>query len=323
MSLEEKVGQMFLPRCPQKEAVSVVETYHLGGYILFDEVIRPYTKEQFTEHNEAFQAASMIPMLIAVDEEGGSVNRLSWYTNYRKEPFQSPQELYQKGGLDQIKLDTKEKDALLKSVGINVNLAPVADVSTNEQDFIYARSFGKDAEQTSAYVTQVVTQMKEDQMGSVLKHFPGYGNNKDTHTGSSLDERSYESFQQSDFLPFEAGSKAGAGGILVSHNIVTSIDQQTPASLSLPVHEILRNKLHFTGVILTDDLYMKAIRNEWSDEEAAIKAVQAGNDMLIIRHYDTQIPALIQAVKDGTISEARINESVIRILTWKRELGLL
>lgn len=165
--------------------------------------------------------------------------------------------------------------------------------------------------------------MKADQMGSVLKHFPGYGNNQDTHTGSSLDKRSYDNFVKQDFLPFEAGIEAGAGSILVSHNVIMAVDENNPASLSPKLHEILRQDLKFDGVIFTDDLYMDAIRKTRGLEEGAIEAVEAGNDMLIIRNYKVQIPAVLRAVKEGTIKEERINESVKRILLWKKQLGLI
>ena len=119
-------------------------------------------------------------MLIGVDEEGGTVVRVSSNPNLRGTKFQSPQALYSEGGFDRITSDTAEKDALLRDLGINVNFAPVCDVSTDPSDFIYARSFGMDAEQTGEYVRTVVTQMVSDKTGMVLKHFPGYGNNADT-----------------------------------------------------------------------------------------------------------------------------------------------
>ena len=140
--------------------------------------------------------------LDAVDEEGGKVNRVSRYPAFRQAPFPSSQVLYENGGFDAVRLDTLEKSRLLKSLGINVNFAPVCDISQDPADFIYDRSFGKDASLTSAYVETAVQAMKEEQMGCVLKHFPGYGNNADTHTGISYDRRPYETFTSSDFLPF-------------------------------------------------------------------------------------------------------------------------
>ncbi len=323
MSLEEKIGQMFFVRCNKTTALDDLKNYHLGGFILFSEDFSNQTKSSMKDVISGYQSVAQIPLLIGVDEEGGTVNRISKYTAFRKVPFQSPQELYQSGGLDLIENDTIEKSNLLKSLGININLAPVCDVSTNSSDFIYKRSFGKNAEETSDYVKTVVTTMNNQGIGSTLKHFPGYGNNVDTHTGIAIDKRSSEQFYTNDFLPFEAGISAGAGSILVSHNIVMAFDRTYPASLSSNIHTILRNDLNFDGVIMTDDLSMDAIKDYTDNEAAAVLAVQAGNDLIIASDYNVQIPAVIAAVKNEEISLDDINASVLRILNWKLSLGLI
>lgn len=323
MTLEEKIGQLFFVRCRKDAGETDIKTYNLGGYILFAEDFKEQTKTSMKEIIRGYQDSSKIPLLIGVDEEGGTVNRVSKYPAFHSTPFQSPQALYQNGGFDLIKQDTLEKSELLKSMGINVNLAPVCDVSTNSENFIYKRSFGKNADATSDYVTTVVSIMNSEQIGSTLKHFPGYGDNVDTHTGIAIDERSYESFQSSDFLPFQAGIKAGAGSILVSHNIVKSMDENYPASLSLEVHNILREELGFKGVIMTDDLSMDAIKEYTDDKEAAVLAILAGNDLIVASNFDVQIPAVIAAVNDNIITEERIDESVMRILIWKSSIGMI
>ena len=322
MSVEEKVGQMFMVRAPKENADKRVSEYHLGGYIMFGRDFDNKTKEEVINNIASWQSAADIPMLIGVDEEGGTVNRISTNTEFRSEPFKSSQELYKEGGFDLIYEDTITKANFLKELGINVNFAPVVDVSTNLDDYIYKRSFGKNANLTSEYALTVVTAMKEANIASVLKHFPGYGNNTDTHTGISIDNRTLESFKESDFLPFEAGIKAGANIILVSHNIVTNMDSNNPASLSTRVHEILRNDLGFAGVIITDDLYMDAISKNY-DSSVAVLAILAGNDLICTTDFESQIPEVIAAVEDGTISIDRINESVRRILELKLELNLI
>ena len=211
----------------------------------------------------------------------------------------------------------------MRSLDINLNLAPVCDVSQNPEDYIYPRTLGLDAEQTARYVQTVVSEMTAQGMGCVLKHFPGYGGSQDTHTAIARDDRPYEAFAQSDFLPFQAGIEAGAGMVLVSHNIVSCMDNQYPASLSPAVHNILREELGFQGVIVTDDLAMSGAEDFAGAEQAAVLAVLAGNDLLCCTDYQLQIPAVLQAVKDGTISLARIDQSVLRILELKVELGLL
>lgn len=327
LTLEEKVGQLFFVRVPDTDAVSDVSTYHLGGYILFGRDTADKTADALIQTIQSYQDAAAvdtgIPLLIGVDEEGGTVVRVSANPAFRAEKFRSPQALYNEGGFDLITSDTREKDELLASIGVNVNFAPVCDVSTDPNDFMNARSFGKDAAQTSEYVRTVVGQMAADGMGMVLKHFPGYGNNIDTHTGIATDERPIETFRESDFLPFAAGIEAGAQSALVSHNIVTCMDSELPASLSPAVHDILRDELGFEGVIMTDDLIMEAITDYTGGENAAVLAVQAGNDMLVSSDFVTQYNAVLAAVQDGTISEDRIRESAIRVIRWKMDLGLL
>lgn len=324
MTLEEKVGQMFFVRYTEDETVlNEIEQYDMGGLILFARDFEGKTKEDVVSQISACQDTSKIPLLIGVDEEGGIVNRVSKFTEFRSEPFKSPQELYAEGGLELIASDTAEKCALLSSLGINVNLAPVCDVSEDSSSFIYDRTFGKDASLTSEYVKVVVTNMKTNKMGSALKHFPGYGDNGDTHTDIITDNRPLEQFRNSDFLPFKAGIDSGADMVLVSHNIVTSMDSTCPASLSSAVHDILRNELGFNGVIMTDDMSMGAITEYTDGKAAAVQAVKAGNDLICCTDFAVQIPAVIEAVKNGEIPEEQINASVKRILQMKINLGII
>ena len=323
MTLEEKVGQMFIARCPGEGAAEKAAEYHLGGYILFGVDFRDKSREQVVEEIAGYQAAADLPLFIAVDEEGGTVNRVSLNSALREEPFQSPQALYAQGGLELIASDTREKCRLLKDLGINLNFAPVCDVSTDPGDFMYRRSFGQDGEQTARYVSTVVENMAGTGVGCVLKHFPGYGNNADTHTGIAYDQRGWESFLNSDFLPFQAGMESGAGMVLVSHNIVACMDGEYPASLSAQVHRILRNELGFDGVVVTDDLAMDGVRDFVSDDRAAVLAVQAGNDLLCCTDFERQLPTVVAAVESGEIPEERIDQSVLRILELKLELGIL
>lgn len=321
MTLEEKVGQMFLVRCPEAGGAEAVARWQFGGYVLFDRDFSGYTAQEAADTIASYQAEAAIPLIISVDEEGGSVTRVSDY--YRDTPFWAPQELYAEGGWELIISDTKEKAELLKSLGINVNLAPVCDVPQSPEDFIYDRSFGTDPVLTGEFVVKTLDTMSQYGVGCVLKHFPGYGNNADTHTGSATDGRSYEEFLKRDFLPFEAGIEAGAQAVLVSHNMIACMDPNVPASLSVRVHEQLRRQLEFDGVIITDDLAMDAIREFAGQTDAAVLAVEAGNDLLCCDDYEEQIPAVLEAVRSGRIAQERIDESVRRVLSWKEQLGLL
>lgn len=328
MTLEEKVGQMFFVRCPDVQAAEKVSEYHLGGYLLFGRDFQTstgdwLTAEAFTANVATYQAAAEIPLLIGVDEEGGTVARATRNPNLFSAKRQSPQAVYAQGGMEAVLEDTRQVNQGLLSYGINVNFAPVADVSTDSSDFIYDRSFGQDAAATADYVSQVVTEMDTVGIGSVLKHFPGYGSNTDTHTGVAIDERPWETFVNEDFLPFQAGIDAGADCVLVSHNVVTCMDDTLPASLSPEVHQVLREELGFTGVVLTDDLAMDAVEAYAEDGSVAVLAVLAGNDMIVTTDFTTQIPQVIAAVEDGTIDESLIDQAVSRVLGWKYDLGLL
>lgn len=323
MTVEEKVGQMFFVRCPDTGAVEAVSQYKLGGYILFGRDFKDKTAEQVRNDISSYQSASGVPLLIGTDEEGGTVVRASSNPNLFSHRGLSPQALFAEGGMDSIIQDARQKSVTLLGLGVNVNLAPVADVSTDPNDFIYDRSFGQDAQATAEYVSNVVKTMDAEGIGSVLKHFPGYGNNVDTHTGVAIDERPYETFQTSDYLPFTAGIQAGADAVLVSHNVMSCVDNQLPASLSPAVHNELRSTLGFQGVIMTDDLAMDAVAAYAGDQSPAVMAVKAGNDMIITTDFQPQISEVVQAVKSGEIDEAQIDQSVTRVLQWKYDLGLL
>lgn len=323
MTLEEKVGQMFLARCPETDAAEQASQYALGGYILFGRDFQNKTREQAAADIAALQAAVKTPLLIAVDEEGGTVNRVSRYKAFRSVPFKSPRALYDEGGFDLIQTDTADKCRLLSSLGINVNMAPVADVTLDTSAFMYQRSFGRSAELTAQYVRNVVSVMEAEGMGSVLKHFPGYGDVGDSHTAMTFDDRPLETFENADLQPFREGIACGADAVLVCHNVVQAMDAENPASLSPAVHTLLREELGFDGVIVTDDLYMDAIRQFTSAPEAAVLAVEAGNDLICCTEFEQQVPAVVEAVRAGRISESRIDDSVLRILLWKIDLGIL
>ena len=324
MSLEEKIGQMFLIRYSDDQTVlSDIAQYNPGGILLFAKDFENHTKESIKAQLDTCQQASGTPLIIGVDEEGGVVTRISRFTNFRSERFKSPQDLYAEGGFERIASDTDEKCALLKSIGINVNLAPVADVSEDPSSFIYDRTIGQNAEITSEYVRTVVGRMKANGMGSALKHFPGYGDNGDTHTDIITDTRPLGAFVSGDLLPFQAGIDEGTDIVLVSHNIVSCMDPDYPASLSPTVHALLRNTIGFDGVIMTDDLVMSAITEYTDGKSAAVQAVIAGNDLLCCSDYAVQVPAVIEAVKSGVISEERINESAKRIIQMKLALGII
>lgn len=323
MTIAEKVGQLFLVRYPGDTALTDSQTYHLGGFLLFGQDVENATAESLINQIQTLQANSDIPLLIGADEEGGTVTRISRNANLVASPFLAPQTLYQNGGWEAITADTKQKTEILTNYGIQLGLFPVADVSTDPNAFIYDRTIGLDAAGTSTFVETVVKSLAGTGVASTLKHFPGYGNNRDSHVEIVRDTRTLEELRTNDFLPFEAGIKAGADSILVSHNIVTSIDDTQPASLSPKVIQVLREELGFEGVIMTDDMDMLGLADFTSQEQAGLAALKAGNDLVLSSSYASQIPVVITAVENGDYPEADLDASVRRILTLKESLGLL
>ncbi len=320
MSLDEKIGQILLVRYPDNNAVELLNQYHFAGYVFYEKDFKDKTEKEVQNMINKLQNASTIPLLTAVDEEGGTVVRVSSNSNLVASPFKSPRELYLSGGFSSITQDTITKSRVLKNLGLNLNLAPVVDVSTNSSDYMYARTLGEDTTLTSTYAKTVIQASHGTGVSYTLKHFPGYGNNADTHTTSATDSRSYEDIVNNDLPPFTAGIAAGAEAVLVSHNTVTSIDSENPASLSPAVHNLLRNELGFTGVIITDDLSMGAVS---SIDNATVKAVLAGNDLIITTDYEESVNSIKTATYDGTISEALIDKLAFRILAWKYYKGLM
>ena len=318
MSIEEKIGQLFMVRYDSGMTTDY-SNYNPGGYVLFSKDIDNQTKDSLKA--ELSSITSKIPLAFAVDEEGGFVTRVSRNPNLRSERFASPKTYFEQGGYDLLKEMEKEKAELLLSVGINVNFAPVADVSTNPDDFIYNRSFGHNAEETSEFIKNMVSYANDSKITSCLKHFPGYGNNKDTHTGSAYDDREYSVFTTSDYLPFEAGIKEKVPMIMFSHNIISSVDPENPASLSSKMHEELRDKLGFSGIIITDDLAMSAIKDNYTD--GAVRAVNSNNDLIITSDFINDFNKVLDAYNNKLIDENIINKAVVRIIAWKYSYNII
>lgn len=323
LSLEQKVGQMFLARCPESGAAEAVAQYGLGGLLLFGRDFVGETPGTMCAKIQGYQAAAALPLLIAVDEEGGTVTRVSSYTAFRSSPFASPRELYSQGGMDAVLSAEAEKAQLLAGLGINVNMAPVCDIATEPGAFMYKRSLGQSPEITGQFVSGAVRTMQEQGVAAVMKHFPGYGNNADTHVGIARDSRSLSELESRDTQPFYDGIAAGGGAILVSHNIVEALDAQNPASLSPAMHRYLRLAMGFDGVIITDDLSMDAIAKQYGVGEAAVLAVLAGNDLLCSTEYRTQYSAVLDACRSGRIPEETVNQAVYHVLAWKQSMGIL
>ena len=322
MTIQEKVGQLFIVQYRQQD-VEYLSNFTPGGYLLFAKDVQNHTKESLKKELSDDQKLNKYGLIFAVDEEGGFVTRISRFKNFRDEKFLSPKSYYQQGGYELLEQTENEKAKLLKELGFNLNLSPVSDISTDPEDFMYERAFGGDAAATSDFVSHMVKYANNNKISSCLKHFPGYGNNVDTHTGGAIDERPYETFTTSDYLPFKAGIDAKVPCVLVSHNIVKSIDDKFPSSLSEKVVGELRNKLGFTGIIITDDLTMDAVKEYVEKGEAATLALNAGNDMIITGNFMSMYKEVLNSYDEGKISEETINKAAIRVIAWKYYNGIL
>lgn len=328
LTLDEKIAQLFIIGTSLNSDFENLKKYQFGGYLFFKDFFNNKTEEQLKKEISEFQSYSKIPLLIAVDEEGGSVVRVSNNKNLIEQPFKSPSELYKIGGFEEIRKDTINKSAFLSKLGINLNFAPVIDITTNPNDYMYKRSLQKEEYLTAMYAKTVISASKDYNVSYTLKHFPGYGSNKNTHTEESIDTRTYEDIYDNDLEPFREGIKEGAEIIMVSHNTVTSIDNK-PASISVKIHELLRNELDFTGIIITDDIIMSAIQNEYTIQNAIIEAILAGNDMIIVTidkntkiTYKDIIETVKKKVEEGKISRELIDELALNVLSWKYYKGL-
>ncbi len=320
LTTDEKIAQLLLVRYPDTNQKEILAKNQFAGYVFFEKDFKDKTEDAVKKEIESLQNVSKVPILTAVDEEGGSVVRVSSNTNLAKEKFKSPRELYLEGGMGRIREDTVTKSALLKNLGLNLNLAPVVDVSTDENDYMYSRTIGEGVDITSTYAKTVIEASKGTGVSYTLKHFPGYGNNEDTHKDVASDQRSYEDIEKNDLPPFKSGIDAGAEAILISHNTVNSIDSTNPASLSPSVHNVLRNKLGFTGISITDDIAMKALD---PIERPSVKALLAGNDLVITTDYEKSIQEIKTALENGELNENIINKGAFRVIAWKYYKGLM
>jgi len=319
MTLKEKIAQLLLVRYPEKNQQQILQKYQFGGFIFYEKDFKNKTEKEVQEMITSLQKTASIPLLTAVDEEGGSVIRISSNSKLVSEPFKSSQELYALGGFQKIKEDTERKSKILANLGINLNLAPVVDVSTDQDDYMFKRSFGKNTELTALYAKSVIEASKKAEVSYTLKHFPGYGKNIDTHLNTSIDNRTLQDIFKKDLPPFSSGIKAGAEAVLISHNIVNCIDEENPASLSPNIHNLLYKDLQYTGITITDDIAMGALNKI---DQPTLKAILVGNNIIITTNYETSIHELETSIEKGIITEEFIDKLATNVLAWKYYKGL-
>ena len=318
MALEEIVGQLYMVHY-NANSMEKIKKYHLGGLVLFGDAFKNKTKDEVIAMTNALQEQATIPLFLAVDEEGGTVIRISSNKNLSDKAFLSPRTLYKQGGFELIRSDNIKKNELLKELGLNINLAPVLDISNDKNDYIYSRSIGLSPKLTGEFAINIIESSKESGIANVLKHYPGYGKNKDTHKSSSIDTRTIEEVEE-DLIPFKMAIDKEASAIMISHNTVIAIDEDNPASISINNHNYLRNTLNFKGMIITDALNMGATADI---KDMGIKSILAGNNILITKNFARDIEEIIDNVNNGILSEYYLKELAIKVIAWKMQMGLV
>ncbi|AEV94406.1 glycosyl hydrolase family 3, N terminal domain containing protein [Pediococcus claussenii ATCC BAA-344] len=326
MTLDEKIGQLFVPEASSDDVANAynIKKYHLGGMLLMGNAYMG-DRAQFKAKIKQFQKNAQIPLTISTDQEGGLVSRLSYNPAISKRSYYpSPQEAYQTGGMKNVKYWYSQTAIDLKSLGINWNFAPIADVSLDPNNYIFGRTIGKGYKGTGDYIKDVIPEIQKHNVAASLKHFPGYGTAANTHVGSATSYKSVAQYEKEDFVPFKDGIKAGADSIMVTHIIMSKVDPYVPASLSKKDIDLLRKELHFKGVIVSDSLQMGAVSDyvALTGISRDVTAFRAGNDVLLSDDFVQGIPEIKQAITDKQISMKRLDKSVERILMMKHKIGL-
>lgn len=338
MTLEEKIAQLFFITPEALTGVATVteagdlteecyKQYPVGGIIYFRENIE--SRQQLSSMLRRMQEISTerigLPAFLGTDEEGGRVTRI-YGSSITDIPYVGS--MYSVGTSGDLQAAYETGNTLgcyLKELGFNVDFAPVADIFTNEENTVIGdRAFGNNVETVSEMVPACVKGLQDAGIEATLKHFPGHGDTtEDSHSGYANSYKNLDELRECELKPFQAGIKADVSLVMVGHiSLPDVLDSQTPASLSSEiVQNLLRDELDFKGVIITDALNMGAISQNYTSADAAISAVKAGVDMLLMPlDFRAAYEALINAVQEGEISEQRINESVRRIIRIKEKM---
>ncbi len=328
MPLEDKVAGLFIVT---PEAITGVSTavkagdstrealaeYAVGGIVYFGKNIR--SEEQITEMISNTQLYTKYPLFIAVDEEGGSVSRVAKAGIGTK--VDSAETIGETGDANNAYQAGNVIGGYLSALGFNLDFAPVADLNTVEGSAMGDRTYGSDAAVVAPFVTSMMQGLEDRNVTACLKHFPGIGSStQDTHDGIATTDRTLEQFRANEFAVFQAGIDAGADMIMVGHLSAPALTgDNTPCSMSSAViTDILRNEMGYDGVIISDAMNMSAISEYYDSEQAAIMALRAGCDMILMpEDFEKAYNGVLQAVQDGTISEERINDSLRRIYRIK------
>ena len=302
-----------------------LEEMPVGGIIYFAKNLED--RAQSVEMLQNIQSYSKIPLFLGTDEEGGVVSRVGSNPAMQAVAAPSAQSLGEQADPAAVYQAGQDIGGSLHAIGFNMDFAPVADVSSGSASVIGSRSFGTDAQLCASLVSVMTGSLRAEEIIPCLKHFPGYGSAiTDDHYGTSVLTKTLDELEACDFLPFSSGIEAGAPFVMVSHlSVPEVVGDNTPSDLSETiVTELLRNKLGFTGVIITDSHQMASITDLYTPGEAAVKALQAGVDMILMpQDLQEAFDGVKAALAAGTLTQARIDESVLRILQVKAAYNIL
>ena len=334
MTLDEKIWQLMIATPETLTGQSPVtiaspwteealDAKPVGGLVYFSSNL--LDRQQTIDMLSKTRTYAKTPLFLAVDEEGGSVSRVGANEAMGTTWFDPAATYGATGDMGQVYQVGKTMAAELTELGFNLNFAPVADVVTNNKNTeIGNRAYAPLAEDAAPLVASMVDGLQRGGMVSCLKHFPGHGSTEaDSHEGKSVSTRTLQQMQHTEWRTFRAGIESGAAFVMMSHLTNTNLSE-LPSSLSPEVMGYLRDELEFDGVIITDSLQMGAIINYYTSAQAAVMALTAGADMLLMPNdLQTAFDGIAAAIADGTLTEERINESVLRILTVKYQFGIM
>ena len=336
MTLEQKIGQLFIVEAEQlvsqRGAVTAVTEelkenlahYPVGGVVFFKENVQ--TPDQLLALIKDLQAASEIPMFISTDEEGGKVTRLASNEAFNLPKYQSAAAVGSSGNpADALEMG-QTIGGYLKTYGLNLDFAPVADVNTNPNNpVIGTRAFSSNPVIAGQMADAFASGLRNNQVIATYKHFPGHGDTaEDSHLGIAVNHKTKQQLQSCEWIPFQNAGETDM--VMVGHIALPQVTgDMIPATMSkMIVTDILKKELMFPGIVITDALNMGAITQTYSPKEAAVNALQAGCDVLLMPENLTEAyEGVLAAVQDGTLTEEWLDETVYRILKFKQENGIL
>lgn len=335
MSLEQKLGQLimveYLGNNYQDSGLAyMIKQQYVGG-ILYQYVNHNFdvpnnTVAGMAAFSRQVQQDAKIPLMLGTDQEGGLVNRLQTFHG----PLPSAESMAGTGNPQDVYAQGKQTAQWLVQLGMNSNLAPVVDVHTVDPPILQSRMFGRTPEAVSTYAGAFLDGLQQNGVAGCLKHFPGLGAvTSDPHFGLPTINRSMSDLEKIDFAPYRTMIAKNHPAMIMSTDVLmTAIDPTLPAELSpKAINGVLRGDLGYNGVIITDGLYMHGITERWSLSQAAVLAIIAGNDLVegpyTVSQIASVLTALKQAVQDGKITEARLDQSVARILMMKIQYGVI